>query len=107
MPRRTGTQLLRSEFDSRDGVGIVPVTTVANELNQLESQQSKVQASILVQYLMDLSALETKMVDNVTTMRERIMLIKRWLFIISGQMTISVVHVNSCSNHRAGGCLEI
>lgn len=58
MPRRTRTQLLRSELDSRDGVGVVPVATVANEFYQLESQQSKVQASVLVQDLMNLSALE-------------------------------------------------
>lgn len=65
VPRRTRTQLLRSKFDSCDGVGTVPITTIADELNQLESQQGKVQASVLVQDLMDLSALETRKVDNV------------------------------------------
>lgn len=38
MPRRTRTKLFRGKFNSCDGVGIVPVAAVANELNKLQSQ---------------------------------------------------------------------
>lgn len=51
IPRRTRSKLLGSKFNSSNGVPTVHIVTVANQLNQLQSQQGKLQPGITVQNL--------------------------------------------------------